>query len=161
MLSVRQKGLLQVICRIGSLENKSHALCNPGEVICRIGSLEKSSLNVYCVLSVICRIGSLENFFLIQRIFFQVICRIGSLEIPLGMVTTSGIVICRIGSLEILPPVLLLIPGCYLPYRQLRKVFRLSYQFIICYRRIGSLENFIAEFNLYHQVNCRIGSLEM
>lgn len=47
----------------------------------------------------------------------MVICRIGSLEIPLGMVTTSGIVICRIGSLEILPPVLLLIPGCYLPYR--------------------------------------------
>ena len=54
--------LIQVICRIGSLEIKRGRWEEAARVICRIGSLETDMHDKDWSFQVICRIGSLETF---------------------------------------------------------------------------------------------------
>ena len=51
------------------------------DVHCRIGSLEKNGQERYTTEIVHCRIGSLERGSLIVPMAYRVHCRIGSLEI--------------------------------------------------------------------------------
>ena len=70
------------------------------QVDCRIGSLESCRRCRRSSLSVDCRIGSLENNQSVVCVLLRVDCRIGSLEINAGMALAYLSVDCRIGSLE-------------------------------------------------------------